>query len=253
MDCFHAEYTQKIILAFLLFWGMSALTQVINRSLIFLLQMEAFCKFIVNFFPKVRSIRKITPDIKRLSDFWSPLLSKVRLSGPAAFFCPFRNTEPPMKKARAQQPPQLHNTSLEQGPHQDPRGSRTCRTWVTQNQPERRWSKVVRLQNVHLLAGAGRQKGSRSKSRLTFALPRVREGCHTSARTQGHCRAPVIPPSGGFLSCLGAASRWICFAVTFQSCGCILFVKTTEASGQQRSARCPGSPIHSHSPQVLFL
>lgn len=60
--------------------------------------MEAFCKFIVNFFPKVHSIRKITPDIKRLSDFWSPLLSKVRLSGSAAFFCPFRNTEPPWRR-----------------------------------------------------------------------------------------------------------------------------------------------------------
>lgn len=143
--------------------GASALTQATNRSLIFLLQTEAFWKFIVNIFPKVHSIRKITPDIKWLSDFWSPLLSKVRLSGPAAFFRlkpfpeqrtpPWRNPEPSShpssttparcrdraKTQRQHNPqnlgdPELASKQMEQS-CRAPRRLFTCECWPSEGIP----------------------------------------------------------------------------------------------------------------------
>lgn len=158
-----------------------------------------------------------------------------------------------MKKPRAQQPPQLHTSSLAQGLCQDPRGSATHRSWVTQNQLQSRQSKVAGLQNVYLLVSAGLRRDP--KVNTANICPSQSQGrlSHHHQSAQGHRLSPVIPPSEVFLSCLGAASQCMCFAATFQSCGCILFVTTTEASRQQRKARCPGRTIHLHSPQVLFL
>lgn len=79
-----------------------------------------------------------------------------------------------MKKPRAQQPP----SSTPPRPKRQHNPQNLGDPELASKQ-----TKVVRLQNVYLLASAGRQKGSKSKHWLAFALPRVREGCHTIART----------------------------------------------------------------------
>lgn len=64
---------------------------------------RGFLQCTVNFFQKVHSSRKITPDIRWLSNFWSLLLSKVSLSGPAAFFClkPFPQQRTPHEEPQS--------------------------------------------------------------------------------------------------------------------------------------------------------